>query len=257
MAENSRLKDQPASERPRERLAALGADALSHAELVAILLRTGLKGMNAVEVGKQLLQKFGTLQALAQAGVPDLQKVKGIGRDKAVTLVAAFALARKMAAELQYESPVLDTPEAVARLLRDSSLARQVETLQVLLLNTRRRLIRIEEISNGTLDTILVHPREVFKSAIAANAAAMILAHNHPSGDPTPSEADVKVTRDLIRAGQLLKIEVIDHIIIGRATTERRRSTRRSVNWDIFTTKTGSKSKAACFYAVDYLMICR
>lgn len=221
MAENSRLKDQPASERPRERLAALGADALSHAELVAILLRTGLKGMNAVEVGKQLLQKFGTLQALAQAGVPDLQKVKGIGRDKAVTLVAAFALARKMAAELQYESPVLDTPEAVARLLRDSSLARQVETLQVLLLNTRRRLIRIEEISNGTLDTILVHPREVFKSAIAANAAAMILAHNHPSGDPTPSEADVKVTRDLIRAGQLLKIEVIDHIIIGRATTER------------------------------------
>jgi DNA repair protein RadC len=221
MAENSRLKDQPASERPRERLVALGADALSHAELVAILLRTGLKGMNAVEVGKQLLQKFGTLQALAQTGVADLQKVKGIGRDKAVTLVAAFALARKMAAELQYESPVLDTPEAVARLLKESNLSRQVETLQVLLLNTRRRLIRIEEISNGTLDTILVHPREVFKSAIAANAAAMILVHNHPSGDPTPSEADVKVTRDLIRAGQLLKIEVIDHIIIGRATTER------------------------------------
>jgi DNA repair protein RadC len=177
--------------------------------------------MNAVEVAKQLLQKFGTLQALAQAGVADLQKVKGIGRDKAVTLVAAFALARKMAAELQYESPVLDTPEAVARLLKESNLSRQVETLQVLLLNTRRRLIRIEEISNGTLDTILVHPREVFKSAIAANAAAMILVHNHPSGDPTPSEADVKVTRDLIRAGQLLKIEVIDHIIIGRATTER------------------------------------
>jgi len=221
MAENSRLKDQPASERPRERLVALGADALSHAELVAILLRTGLKGMNAVEVGKQLLLKFGNLQALAQAGVADLQKVKGIGRDKAVTLVAAFALARKMAAELQYESPVLDTPEAVARLLKESNLPRQVETLQVLLLNTRRRLIRIEEISNGTLDTILVHPREVFKSAIAANAAAIILVHNHPSGDPTPSEADVKVTRDLIRAGQLLKIEVIDHIIIGRATTER------------------------------------
>jgi DNA repair protein RadC len=221
MAENCRLKDQPESERPRERLVALGADALSHAELVAILLRTGLKGMNAVEVGKQLLQKFGNLQALAQAGVADLQKVKGIGRDKAVTLVAAFALARKMAAELQYESPVLDTPEAVARLLKESNLSRQVETLQVLLLNTRRRLIRIEEISNGTLDTILVHPREVFKSAIAANAAAMILVHNHPSGDPTPSEADVKVTRDLIRAGQLLKIEVIDHIIIGRATTER------------------------------------
>ncbi len=221
MAENSRLKDQPASERPRERLAALGADALSHGELVAILLRTGLQGMNAVQIGNHLVQKYGTLQELARAGVPDLQKVKGIGRDKAVTLVAAFALARKMAAELQYESPVLDTPEAVARLLKESNRCKDVETLQVLLLNTRRRLIRVEEISNGTIDTILVHPREVFKSAIAANAAALILAHNHPSGDPTPSEADVKVTRDLIRAGQLLKIEVMDHIIMGRATTGR------------------------------------
>ena len=221
MAESLKLKDQPASERPRERLAALGADALSHAELIAILLRTGLKGMNAVEVGKTVLQKFGTLQALAQARPSDLQKVKGIGRDKAVTLVAAFALARKMAGELQIESPVLDNPEAVVRLLRESNLAKQVETLQVLLLNTRRRLIRIEEISDGTLDTILVHPREVFKCAIAANAAAIVLAHNHPSGDPAPSEADVKVTRDLIRAGQLLKIEVIDHIILGRASTER------------------------------------
>jgi DNA repair protein RadC len=221
MSQNLRLKDQPVSERPRERLAALGADALSHAELIAILLRTGLKGVNAVEVGKQLLQKFGTLHALAQAGIQDLQKVKGIGRDKAVTLMAAFALARKMAGELQYESPVLDNPEAVVRLLREFNLTKKVETLQVLLLNTRHKLIRVEEISDGTLDTILVHPREVFKCAIAANAAAIVLAHNHPSGDPTPSEADVKVTRDLIRAGQLLKIDVIDHIIIGRATTER------------------------------------
>jgi DNA repair protein RadC len=221
MSDSMRLKDQPASERPRERLAALGADALSHAELIAILLRTGLKGANAVEVGRQVLQKFGTLQLLAQASVADLQKVRGIGRDKAVTLMAAFALARKMAAELQWESPMLDNPENVVRLLREQNLLRSVETLQVLLLNTRRKLIRVEEISDGTLDTVLVHPREVFKSAIAANAHAIVLAHNHPSGDPTPSAADIKVTRDLIRAGQLLKIEVIDHIIIGRATSER------------------------------------
>jgi DNA repair protein RadC len=221
MAESLRLKDQPASERPRERLAALGADALSHAELIAILLRTGLKGANAVEVGKQLLHKFGTLQSLAQTSVVDLQKVKGIGRDKAVTLVAAFALARKMARELQYESPVLDNPENVVVLLREQNLLKSVETLQVLLLNTRHKLIRVEEISDGTLDTILVHPREVFKSAIAANAAAIVLVHNHPSGDPTPSEADIKVTRDLIRAGQLLKIDVLDHIILGRPTAER------------------------------------
>ena len=221
MISTLRLKDQPASERPRERLVELGPDALSHAELIAILLRTGLKGANAVEVGGQLLKKFGTLQALARTSVDDLRSVKGIGRDKAVTLVAAFALARKMAAELQRESPVLETPEAIVELLREDNRVRQVETFQVILFNTRRRLIRIEPISQGTLDTILVHPREVFRPAIAAGAAAIILAHNHPSGDPTPSEADIKVTRDLIRAGQLLKIEVLDHVILGRATQER------------------------------------
>jgi DNA repair protein RadC len=221
MSSGLKIKDQHPSERPRERLAAQGADALSNAELIAILLRTGLKGMNAVEVGKQLLLKFGSLQALALASVTDLQKVKGIGRDKAVTLVAAFALAHKMAKELQDESPVLDTPENVVRLLRARNLVKDVETLQALLLNTRRRLIRVEEITHGTVDTLLVHAREVFRAAISANASAIVLAHNHPSGDPTPSEADIKVTRDLIRAGQLLKIEVLDHIVLGRATADR------------------------------------
>jgi DNA repair protein RadC len=222
MSEGLRLKDQPVSQRPRERLAALGADALNHAELIAILLRTGLKGANAVQIGQQLLNRFGSLQSLARASVADLQKVRGIGRDKAVTLMAAFALAHQMAKELQDESPVLDNPENVVALLRAKNLVKNVETLQVLLLNTRRRLIRIaEDITEGTIDTLLVHPREVFKSAIAANAAAVVLAHNHPSGDPTPSEADIKVTRDLIRAGQLLKIDVLDHVIIGRATPER------------------------------------
>lgn len=216
-----RIKDQPASERPRERLAAQGSDALSNAELIAILLRTGLKGMNAVEVGRQVLARFGSLQSLAQASVDDLRQVKGIGRDKAVTLVAAFALAHKMAGELQEESPLLDNPENVVRLLRAKNLVKDVETLQVLLLNTRRRLIRVEEITTGTLDTLLVHAREVFRSAISANASAIVLAHNHPSGDPTPSDADIKVTRDLIRAGQLLKIEVLDHVVLGRATPER------------------------------------
>ena len=218
-----RLKDQPVSQRPRERLAALGADALSHAELIAILLRTGLKGANAVQVGQQLLNQFGSLQSLAKASVTDLQKVKGIGRDKAVTLMAAFALAHKMAKEFQDESPVLDNPENVVALLRAKNLVKNVETLQVLCLNTRRRLIRVDEVIDGTIDTLLVHPREVFKFAISANAAAVVLAHNHPSGDPTPSEADIKVTRDLIRAGQLLKIDVLDHVIIGRATPERQK----------------------------------
>jgi DNA repair protein RadC len=218
-----RLKDQPASERPRERLVAHGPDALSQAELIAILLRTGLRGANALDIGRHLVGKYGSLRSLALASLEELQTVKGIGRDKAVTLAAAFALARKMAEELRDDAPLLDTPEAVANLMREDNRLREVETFQILLLNTRRRLIRVEEVSRGTLDTLLVHPRDVFKSAIAANAAAVVLMHNHPSGDPTPSEADIKVTRDLIRAGQLLKIDVLDHVVLGRATQERPR----------------------------------
>ena len=221
MSGSSRIKDQPTSERPRERLALLGAKALSPAELVAIILRTGVQGTNAVEIGKQLIQKFGSLQILARSSLADLQQIKGVGRDKAVTLTAAFALAQKMADELMADSPILDTPENVVRVMRGQNLLREVEQLQVLLLNTRKRLIKEEKISDGTLDTVLVHPREVFKAAIAANASAIVLVHNHPSGDPTPSEADIKVTRDLIRAGQVLKIEVLDHVIIGRATQDR------------------------------------
>ena len=214
MSDSLRLKDQPASERPRERLVARGPDALTHAELIAILLRTGLKGVNVVLVGQTLVQKFGSLNALALASVDELRKVPGIGRDKAATLVAAFALARRMEQERREESPVLDNPATVVSFMRETSRLLNVESFQALLLNTRKRLIRAEEISHGTLDTILVHPREVFRQAIAANAAGIVLVHNHPSGDPTPSEADIKVTRDLIRAGQLLKIEVLDHIVI-------------------------------------------
>src|SRR6059036_586660 len=223
MTINPRIKDMAAQDRPRERLVLAGADALSNAELIAILLRTGLKGYSAIHIAQQLLAKFGTLDALARAPLEELRQVKGVGRDKAVTLKAAFTLARKMAAEMRAESPLLDTPERIADLLREESRPQDVEQFRVVLLNTRRRLIGLETISQGTLDTLLVHPREVFKRAIAANASAVVLVHNHPSGDPTPSEADIKVTRDLIRAGQLLKIEVLDHVIIGRSTVERQK----------------------------------
>jgi DNA repair protein RadC len=221
MSESFRLKDQPQSERPRERLVARGPDALTHAELIAILLRTGLQGANVVQVAQNILRKFGSLNALASASVDELKQISGVGPDKAATLVAAFALARRMEQERREESPVLDNPETVVSFMRETNRLLNVESFQVLLLNTRKKLIRAEEISQGTLDTLLVHPREVFRAAIVANAAGVILLHNHPSGDPTPSEADIKVTRDLIRAGQLLKIEVVDHVIIGRATAER------------------------------------
>jgi DNA repair protein RadC len=221
MTGNPRIKDMALHDRPRERLVAQGAEALSKEELIAILLRTGLQGFSAIDVARQLLRRFQTLDELARAPLPEIRKIKGVGRDKAVTLKAAFTLAQLMARELQTEAPLLDTAERVAGLMRELVRFSDVERFHVLLLNTRRRLVRSEAISQGTLDTILVHPREVFRPAIAANAAAVVLVHNHPSGDPAPSEADIKVTRDLIRAGQLLRIELLDHVILGRPTAER------------------------------------
>jgi DNA repair protein RadC len=216
-----RIKDLPGSERPRERLAQQGAEALRNAELLAILLRSGTKGQSALQVAEQLLARFETLDRLARASIEELRQTKGIGRDKAVALKSAFTLAQRMAQELQTEAPLLDSAERVAELLREENRFYEVEQFQVLLVNTRRKLMRVERVSQGTLDTLLVHPREVFRPAIAAGASALILVHNHPSGDPTPSEADIKVTRDLIRAGQLLRMEVLDHIILGRRTPER------------------------------------
>ncbi len=221
MTPGSRIKDLPISERPRERLAQHGAESLSNADLLAILLRTGLRGQSAVSVAEQLLARFGRLDNLARASLAEMRSVRGIGLDKAIAVKAAFTLAQRMARDMAAESPLLDTPERVADLLREANRLYEVECFQVVLLNTRRRLMRVEKLSQGTLDTLLVHPREVFRAAIAAGAAAIVVAHNHPSGDPTPSEQDIKVTRDLIRAGQLLKIEVIDHVILGRRTAER------------------------------------
>ena len=219
----SRIKDLPQHERPRERLAEHGADALTDAELIAILLRTGLRGQSAVDVGRALIQRFGTLSELSRATLEELQEIRGVGRDKAIALKAAFTLARRMAAEIQAAAPLLDRPTAVADLLREECRPYTVEHFYALLLDTRRRLLRKVALTRGTLDAAIVHPRDVFRHAVAANASAVVLVHNHPSGDPTPSKADITVTRDLIRAGRLLKIEVLDHVILGRRTDERER----------------------------------
>ena len=221
MTLSTRIKDLPNRERPRERLAELGPDALSDAELIAIILRTGLQGKSAVDVGAELVQQFGTLSVLAQATLEELQSIKGIGRDKAIALQSAFTFARRMAAEIREAAPVLDTPDSVADFLREECRPYDVEHFYAILVNTRHRLIRKVHLTNGTLDAAIVHPRDVFRHAVAANASAVILVHNHPSGDPTPSKADITVTRDLARAGQLLKIEVLDHVILGQRTTDR------------------------------------
>jgi len=169
------------------------------------------------------MERYGTLTALARADEQELMDVPGVGQAKAAAVKSALSLALKLTQETAPEPPLLDTPDRAADLLREETRIQPVETFYVLLLNTRRRLIKKVLISQGTLDTILVSPREVFYPAIIHRAAAILLAHSHPSFDATPSSSDVAVTRDLIRAGQLLKIEVLDHIIMGLRTTERPR----------------------------------
>lgn len=193
-------------------------ESLEHVNNTELL--STLAGKPAAEA---LLQHYGGLTSLAQASFDELQLVKGVGKSKAAAIKSAFLLAQRLAREAYPEPPLMDTPERVADLLREQNRVYTVETFQVVFVNTRRRLIGMQTLSQGTLDTLLVHPRDVFRRAIAANASAVILVHNHPSGDPTPSEADVRVTRDLMRAGQLLRIEVLDHVILGRRTEERPR----------------------------------
>lgn len=218
------LRETPERERPRERLAAVGPEHLKESELLAILLRTGTKGVPVTALAERLLRSFeNSLGRVAGASLQELRRVPGVGPDKAAAVKAAFELARRLTRESVGDDPLLDTPARVADFLREEMRALEVETFHVLLVNTRRRLVSAERLSQGTLDTLLVHPREVFRRAVSAGAAAIILAHNHPSGDPSPSEGDIRVTRDLIRAGQLLKIEVLDHVILGRRTEGRDR----------------------------------
>ncbi len=170
---------------------------------------------------KAAMEQYGSLTNLARVSFDELGGIPGIGESRARAIRSAFLLAQRMARESYRDAPLLDTPEQVANLLREEHRQMSIETFQVVLLNTRRRLIAVHNVSQGTLDTLLVHAREVFYPAIVKKAAAVILVHGHPSGDPTPSEADIRLTRELIRAGQLLKIEVLDHVILGRATESR------------------------------------
>ncbi len=187
----------------------------SNAELLSALAGPG--------PAQLLMERFGGLSHLARASCHELQELKGIGKSKSAAIRSAFLLAQRLSQEAYQDAPMLDTPERVADALREPNRLHEVEHFQVVCLNTRRRLISIENVGQGILDQVLVHAREVFAVAIARRASAIILVHNHPSGDPTPSDADIRMTRDLIRAGQLLKIQVIDHVILGYRTVERPR----------------------------------
>ena len=213
-----RIKQIPQHDRPRERLARLGPDALTDAELLAVLLRTGTKERGVLELAHKLLCDFGGLESLVKADAKDLMKMEGIKLAKATELVAALALAKRLCQVKVDRRVLLDSPRAVADLLREEVRAYEVEKFFVLLLNTKNELVRAPvEVTSGTLNASLVHAREVFRRAIKEGAAAVLLAHNHPSGDPTPSSEDIRITRQLFEAGKILGIEVLDHIILGQA----------------------------------------
>lgn len=211
-----RVCDLPAQLRPREEFARVGPENVSDSVLLALILRTGSTGVNVVDVAQRLLSRFGSLTALARASVEDLQSVESIGPVKAQMIKAAMELAQRLTRESVGERPKITTPEQAAAVLRERARVLQHEVFWALMLDTKNRLIgEPQQISQGTLNSSLVHPRELFKKALQHSCAAMILAHNHPSGDPAPSAEDIKVTKQLVEAGELMKIKVLDHIIIG------------------------------------------
>lgn len=211
-----RIADLHESDRPRERLSALGAQALTNAELLAILLRVGVKGENAVEVGQRLLKKFNGLGGLHRAPFKELMNQHGLGEAKAAQIKAAIELGRRLTLEAPEERPAINSPADAAALLQYEMSALEQEHLRVLLLDRRNRVLEAVEVYKGSVNSSQVRVGELFKDAIRANASAVIIAHNHPSGDPTPSPDDVAVTRAIVQAGKLLDIDVLDHLVIGQ-----------------------------------------
>jgi DNA repair protein RadC len=210
-----RIADLPADDRPRERLAKLGAQALSSAELIAILLRVGVPGESAVAMGQRLLQDLGGLSGLHRAAFDELCAQHGIGEAKAAQIKAAIELGRRLMLESPNERPTINSPGGAAALVQYEMGALEKEEMRVILLNSRNSVIDIVTVAHGSLNAAQVRIGEIFTPAVRKNAAALIAVHNHPSGDPKPSPNDIAVTRAMIEAGKLLDIEVLDHLIIG------------------------------------------
>lgn len=208
------IKKMPEDLRPRERMLAVGAQALSNAELLAILLRTGTPQETALEMAQRLLSQPGGLRYLAEASLEELKEQRGIGLAKAAQIKAAIELGRRLSVYIA-NRPVIQHPGDVASLLMDEMRYLDREHFRTICLNTKNRVLAIDNVAVGSLNASLVHPREVFKGPVKRSAAAIILVHNHPSGDPSPSLEDIQVTRRLVEAGRLLGIEVLDHLILG------------------------------------------
>ncbi|MFN8470136.1 MAG: DNA repair protein RadC [Caldilineaceae bacterium] len=210
------LRDLPMDMRPRERMLMAGPGALSNAELLAILLRIGVKGESVVHVAENLLVRFGGLPGIAQANFEELCNVNGVGEAKATQLKAALEIGRRLLLALPQERLQIRSPADVADLMMLELALLEQEQMRAVLLDTKNNVLRVTTVYTGSLNTAVVRIGEVFREAIRANCASIIVVHNHPSGDPTPSPEDVRVTEMLVEAGKLLDIAVLDHIVIGR-----------------------------------------
>jgi DNA repair protein RadC len=213
------VKELPLDDRPREKLLMRGAQSLSDAELVAILLRTGKKGKSVIEIARELINSEGNLAMLATKTVDSLQKISGIGKDKAATLAAAFELSRRILSQPKwFANKKITSPQDIAEIfipiLRDDNK----EKFIVVCLSSANKIIKHETISIGNLNSSVVHPREVFKVAIDNSSASIILIHNHPSGNPEPSNEDIRITKKIVETGKIMEIPVFDHLIIAGET---------------------------------------
>jgi len=215
MSKSFTIHDLPADERPRERLVKFGEQALSAQELLQLILGRGIAGESVVVTAQKLLSQFGSLQRLAEASIEELSLIKGIGLAKAAQIKAAFEIGRRLSTQaVPYKSKELTDPEKVYRLIRSKLKDYHKEHFYIIVLNSRNW--SVAEVSIGTLNANIVHPREVFAEAIKNKAASVIFVHNHPSGDPEPSEDDLEITKKLVESGKILGIEIIDHVIVTK-----------------------------------------
>ncbi|MFW5999050.1 MAG: RadC family protein [Halanaerobiaceae bacterium] len=209
------IKELPENERPREKLFKNGSENLSNAELIALIIRTGNRERTAVELAQDILNHFGGLKALVDLSVEEIQEIKGVGKAKAAEIQAVVELYKRLSVSGGKGRMVVNGPQDAANLVQPELRYLKQEVFRLILLDVKNQVISVPQISKGGLNSSIVHPREVFRRAIKRSSAAIILAHNHPSGIPEPSSEDVQVTGKLIEAGQIIGIEVLDHIVIG------------------------------------------
>jgi DNA repair protein RadC len=210
------VHDLPKAERPRERLKQFGPEALSAQELLALIIGRGVSKKSVITIAQELLVKFGNIKAISEATIEELSQIKGIGFAKAVQIKACFELGKRKDLEPELKDFDIKDPQSVVKAIRASIKDKAKEHFKLILLNARNKILGVSTISIGSLNASIVHPREVFKDAIVHSAYSVVLAHNHPSGDPEPSEDDTKMTQKLVESGKILGIEVLDHLIIGK-----------------------------------------